>query len=163
MRVTRAAGAEPESMSRGARGVGALVAVLHASGALAAWTVNGRGECVQAWTPASLGRGPAAVLNAPLVPVRTAAGGVQEALDDRTPGGVHRKVILVPALAGLGGAMGLVEAGVWLASGLADTLTGGYFELAPDEATALSVSPRRPLSTDTHAGPRTDACGRPLG
>src|SRR5437762_969533 len=39
-----------------------VMVVLWASGALAAWVVNERGECVRAWTPASLVRGPAAVL-----------------------------------------------------------------------------------------------------
>jgi hypothetical protein len=40
--------------------------------------------------------------------------------------------------------MGLVDTGVWLFTGLADTLTGGYFAIAPELATHLSVEPITP-------------------
>src|SRR5881396_2101824 len=72
-----------------------LMVVLRASGALAAWVVNERGECVRAWTPASLVRGPAAMLNAPLLPLRSAVGGVLVARDDRSPG-MKGKILLPP-------------------------------------------------------------------
>ena len=120
-----------------------LMVVLRASGALAAWVVNERGECVRAWTPASLVRGPAAMLNAPLLPLRSAVGGVLVARDDRSPG-MKGKILLPPMLAVVGGAIGLVESAVWLGSGLTDTATGGYFEVAPEEATRLGVEPVRP-------------------
>src|SRR5213083_1306771 len=74
-----------------------LMVVLRASGALAAWVVNERGECVRAWTPASLVRGPAAMLNAPLLPLRSAVGGVLVARDDRSPG-MKGKILLPPML-----------------------------------------------------------------
>ena len=96
-----------------------------------------------AWTPASLLRGPTAIANAPLVPFRTAAGGTRVALDDPAEG-TKRKVLLVPLLAVAGGGMGLVDAGVWLVAGLADTVTGGYFGLAPEQATHFSVEPMTP-------------------
>ncbi len=89
-------------------------------------------------------RGPTAMLNAPLVPFRSAVGGARLALDDPVAE-TKRKVILVPALTAGGAIMGLVEAGVWLVGGLADTVTGGYFALAPEEATHLSVAPLTPL------------------
>src|SRR5438876_11186135 len=60
-----------------------VMVVLWASGALAAWVVNERGECVRAWTPASLVRGPAAVLNARPLPFGPWGGGA-------LPGGVGR-------------------------------------------------------------------------
>src|SRR5437899_12821018 len=112
--------------------VAALVLSVHSSGARAAWRVDERGECVREWTPASLARGPAAMLNAPLLPVRTAVGGVLVARGDPTPNpGLARKVILPPALAVVGGGMGLVESIIWLGTGLVDTVTGGWFEVAP--------------------------------
>jgi hypothetical protein len=125
------------------------------------WVVNERGDCVHEWTAASLGRGPAAMLNALAVPFRSAAGGVQIALDDPAKGGLKRKLLLTPTLATVGGAMGLVEAGLWLGTGLADTVTGGYFAIAPEEATELSISPIRPLFAPAGRRPAKDPCGRP--
>jgi hypothetical protein len=95
------------------------------------------------WTSASLLRGPTAIVNAPLVPFRSAVGGAHVALDDPVPG-TKRKIMLVPLLTLGGGAMGLVDAGVWLLGGLADTLTGGYFAIAPEPATHLSLEPMTP-------------------
>ncbi len=136
--------------------------VLRASGALAAWVVNERGECVREWTPASLARGPAVIVNAPLLPVRTAVGGVQVAREDKTPG-MKGKVLLPPMLAIAGGGMGLAESLIWVGTGLVDTLTGGYFAVAPEEATELSVEPVRPAflaSTASPTGATADRCGR---
>ena len=139
--------------------------VLRASGALAAWVVNERGECVRVWTPASLVRGPAAMVNTPLLPLRSAVGGVLVARDDRSPG-MQGKILLPPTLAVVGGGIGLVESVIWLGTGLTDTATGGYFEMAPDEATRLGVEPVRP--TFIAAAPRPpresgDRCGRRTG
>ena len=117
-----------------------LVIVLVARAALAQST----GKADEAtWTSASLLRGPTAILNAPLVPVRTAVGGAHLALDDPVPS-TKRKIMLTPLLTLGGGAMGLIDAGVWLLSGLADTFTGGYFALAPEPATHLSLAPMTP-------------------
>ena len=138
--------------------------VLWASGALAAWVVNERGECVRAWTPASLVRGPAAVLNAPLLPFRSMVGGVL-AGEDRRPG-IQAKILLPPTLAVVGGAMGLVESVIWFGTGLTDTATGGYFEIAPDEATRFAVAPvRPPFGADARRPPREwfYPCGRLMG
>ena len=95
------------------------------------------------WTADALLRGPTAIVNTPLVPVRTAIGGAQLATDDPVAD-MKRKIMLTPLLTLGGGAMGLVDAGVWLGSGLADTLTGGYFAIAPELATHLSVEPITP-------------------
>jgi len=136
-----------------------LWSVLHAHAAGAGWVVNERGDCVSEWTAGSLLRGPAAMLNALLVPFRSAAGGVQLALDDPAKAGVKRKIFLTPTLAVVGGAMGLVESGVWLGTGLADTLTGGYFAIAPEPATELSIAPVRPMFAPDNRRP-SDPCGR---
>ncbi len=135
------------------------IVVLRASGALAAWVVNERGECVREWTPASLARGPAAIANAPLLPVRTAVGGVEVAREDKTPG-TKGKVLLPPILAIAGGGMGLAESLIWIGTGLADTVTGGYFAVAPEEATELSVQPVRPAFLASPGRPAVDRCGR---
>jgi hypothetical protein len=95
------------------------------------------------WTADALLRGPTAIVNAPLVPVRTAIGGAQLATNDPVAD-TTRKIMLTPLLTLGGAAMGLVDAGVWLMTGLADTLTGGYFALAPEQATHLSVEPITP-------------------
>jgi hypothetical protein len=137
-----------------------LWAVLQARSAVAEWVVNDRGDCVSEWTAASLLRGPTAMLNALPVPIRSAAGGVQVALDDPAQGGVKRKVLLTPTLATIGGAMGLIESGVWLGTGLVDTVTGGYFAIAPEPATELSVAPIRPMFAPGGGRPATDPCGR---
>jgi hypothetical protein len=124
---------------------------------LGAWVVNERGACVRSWTPASLARGPAAMLNAPLLPFRSAAGGVVLARDDRSPG-VRGKILLPPMLAVAGGAMGLVESGIWLGAGLVDTATGGYFEVAPEEATHLDIRPITPAFVADARRPVTSRC-----
>ena len=144
-------------------GVLALLLAMRVGAASAAWVVNDRNECVRTWTPASLARGPAAMLKAPLLPFRSAAGGLLAARDDRSPG-LRSKVLLAPLLTLGGGAMGLVESGIWLGTGLADTATGGYFEVAPEEATELSLAPERPSFGSDSAGVRREAakdrCGR---
>src|SRR5690242_9455935 len=95
-----------------------LVVVLLAARASLAHATAGR----PSWTASSMLRGPTAIVNAPLAPVRTAIGGAHVAIDDPVPG-VKRKIMLAPLLTLGGGAMGLVDAGVWLVTGLADTLT----------------------------------------
>jgi hypothetical protein len=138
----------------------ALLVLLGASGARADWVLNENGECVRRWSPASLGRGPAAIVNAPLLPFRTGVGGVMLASTDRTPNpGWVRRISLPPLLAVAGGGMGLVEAVIWLGTGLADTVTGGYFEVAPDEATRLAIAPLAPAFSDTRPAPAA-RCGR---
>jgi hypothetical protein len=110
---------------------------------LAACATRAYSEDRPPWTADALLRGPTAIANAPLVPVRTAVGGAQLATNDPVAD-TTRKIMLTPLLTLAGGAMGFVETGVWLMAGLADTLTGGYFAIAPEQATHLSVDPITP-------------------
>jgi hypothetical protein len=146
-------------MPRPARRFLILFALLSVRPVAAAWVVDPQGACVEEWRSGDLLRGPTAIANAPLVPFRSAVGGWQLAREDQQ-GGIQRKLML-PAMLTLGGAvMGTAEAVIWLGTGLADTLTGGVFTIAPDEATTLSASARRPsLIADTRP-PTTDKCGR---
>ena len=76
------------------------------------------------------------------------------------------KILLPPTLAVVGGGIGLVESVVWLGTGLTDTATGGYFEMAPDEATCLGVEPVRPTFIAAALRPPResgDRCGRRTG
>jgi len=139
----------------------ALSAVLAAPrSAPTAWVVNEQGQCVDEWSPQSMARGPAAIVNAPLVPFRSAAGGVLEATDKGGSGFMQRAV--VPTMLGVVGlGMGVVESVIWVMTGVADTLTGGYFGISSEEATQLSVAPIRPYFSD-RPPPETDRCGRSL-
>ncbi|HLK13031.1 MAG TPA: hypothetical protein VKW76_16770 [Candidatus Binatia bacterium] len=134
-------------------GAAALVAVL-AAPAGAAWVVDGAGRCVREWTPASMGRGPTAMLEAPTAPFRTAAGVFTEMTPSPGAWGAP--------LAGLAFVGGLVDTVAWLGTGLADTLTGGYWEIAPREATALGLAPLRPPFARAPQTPPQDPCGRRL-
>jgi hypothetical protein len=109
-----------------------------------------------AWTSSDLARGPIAILNAPLVPFRSAAGGVQAALGD-TQAGLQRRIMLPPTLGLAGGAMGLVEGVIWLGTGLADTLTGGALAISTEEATHLSAAPLAPMFLPNARQPRAAA------
>ena len=107
-----------------------------------------------------MARGPAAIVNAPLVPFRSAAGGVLEATEKGGSGFMQRAV--VPTMLGVVGlGMGVVESVIWVMTGVADTLTGGYFGISSEEATQLSVAPIRPYFSD-RPPPETDRCGRSL-
>jgi hypothetical protein len=57
----------------------AAVFVLRAVIAHGAWTVDAGGACVETWAPSDLLRGPIAIVNTPLLPVRTLAGGAEYA------------------------------------------------------------------------------------
>jgi hypothetical protein len=135
-------------------GAAALVVGLVAR-AGAAWVVDGAGRCVREWTAASMGRGPTAMLEAPTAPFRTAAGVFTEMTPSPGAWGVP--------LCGLAFVGGLVDTVAWLGTGLADTLTGGYWEIAPREATVLGVTPLEPpFARRSPAAPPRDPCGRPL-
>jgi len=134
----------------------AAIALLAASTARAA-TAD---ECNPEWTAASLARGPVAIANAPLVPFRSAAGGIQ-LVAAGTESTVHGQIIMSPVVAVGGVVTGLAEMVIWMGTGLADTLTGGYFRLAPEEATHFSVSPMVPAFAPESKRPKvTDPCRR---
>lgn len=130
--------------------------------ARAAWVVDAGGACIERWQSEDLLRGPTAIVNAPLLPLRTLAGGAEYAwnTEEWWP---YQIAILGPAATLFAGAAGAVEATWWVLTGLADTLTGGAFALAPDGATELSLAPKIPaMLADAHPTPATDPCGRPL-
>lgn len=137
--------------------------LLQACIAHAAWTVDASGACVEQWAPSDLLRGPTAIVNTPLLPVRTLAGGAEYAWNTAEwwPWQIG---ILGPAVTLFCGAWGVVEGTWWITTGLADTLTGGYFAIAPERATQLSIQPDIPLViTDAAPAPTAteDRCGRP--
>jgi hypothetical protein len=117
---------------------------------------------VQKWAPSDLARGPAAIINAPLLPVRTLIGGAQYAWNNQQWWWSH-VFLLGPAATGASGALGAFEGVWWVCTGAADLLTGGYFELAPKEAVQLSVQPELSSAmTGPRPAPTEDPCGRPL-
>jgi hypothetical protein len=150
------------------RGVLVVVAlaILAADGAheraSAEWVVDSRGRCVEQWSPASMLRGPTAMLMAPTAPFRSGAGVFAY---ETTEGKVG---FWGPPLAVLAGAVGVIDTGVWLGTGLADTVTGGYFAIAPYRATQLSLDPLIPpfVPESQHRAieaKRPDPCGRVAG
>lgn len=135
-----------------------VLAVAFPRHAAATWTPDGRGACAYHLDGASLLRGPTAILNAPLVPFRAVAGGVTYAREHQTnrmPG----IVLLPPTLVVTAGAMGVAQMLIWVGTGLFDTVTAGYFEAAPPEATRLAVDPLPPLFSDTPRAAGTNPCG----
>ena len=129
-----------------------------------AWTVDAAGACVRQWSSDDLLRGPTAITSGMLLPARTLAAGADYAWH-KTEWWPGQIAILGPAATAFCGVMGIVEGGWWATTGLADTLTGGYFELAPEPATTRSTQPTLPLvMMDPHSipTPTEDHCGRPL-
>jgi len=107
-------------------------------------------------------RGPSAIGNAVLAPFRSSSGAVRWAVNDSTARSTLGRIVRVPALGGISFVFGFIDTAQWLATGLADTLTGGYFEFAPDEAAHLSVAPLQPFFVP---GPRPERppCGARAG
>jgi hypothetical protein len=130
---------------------------------LAAGRALAADDCDEGWTAASLLRGPTAIVNAPLVPFRSAAGGFKLAAEG-TEHTVRGNIIMTPVVAVGSLATGFVEMGIWLGTGLLDTVTGGVFRLAPEEATQLSAAPMAPAFTPDSKRPRevasADRCRR---
>ena len=131
--------------------------------ASAAWVVDAKGRCVPQWSPDSLVRGPTAMLMAPTAPFRNAAGVF--AYGPPPEPSSKGFDFWEPVVAVLSGTAGVIDTGVWLGTGLADTLTGGYFAIAPYRATQLSLDPLIPpfvSEAQQHAieAKRPDPCGR---
>ncbi len=144
--------------------VGLLVIVLcvQADVALGArWVVNQYGNCVEEWTPSSIARGPLAMVNSLTFPARQLVGGGKIAVEEPSRS-TAAKVLLAPTLALLGLGTGTVEL-VWVMSqGMADFLTGGAFDLVPEESAELSLTPMTPRFLEApKPKPSTDPCGRP--
>jgi len=132
--------------------------------ASAEWVVDARGRCVERWSPGSLLRGPTAMLMAPTAPFRHAAGVFT--YEPPNPGsGKQGFDPWAPVTAVLAGSAGILDSGVWLGTGLADTVTGGYFAIAPYRATQVSLDPLIPLlmseqQRNAIEAKRPDPCGR---
>jgi hypothetical protein len=129
--------------------------------ASAEWVVDAKGECVEQWSPASMLRGPTAMLMSPTAPFRSGAG-VFAYQGSTTQRGFE---FWGPVTAVLSGAVGVIDTCVWLGAGLADTVTGGYFRIAPYRATQLSLDPLiPPFVPDAQQraieAKRPDPCGR---
>ena len=107
-------------------------------------------------------RGPAAIVNAPLQPLRTTAGGAQYAWHKKEWGWWY-KAVLGTAVTAVAGAAGAVEGLWWVGTGAADTVTGGYFGISPERATQFDMQPE--LSTVVSGKPpeqTEDPCGRAI-
>ena len=130
-----------------------LLALSAPGTALAAWVLDEAGTCVGVWSAASLVQGPTAIASGTVLPVRCGIGGLTIVPDDLGTWGPLAKAggILIS------GAFGALEGVTWIGRGLADTVTGGYFDLSPERATKWSWSPTLPFPR-----PLVDRCGRPI-
>jgi hypothetical protein len=143
---------------------GLLVAVLLLSAEVAVaarWAVDAHGNCVHEWTPSSIARGPLAMANGLTFPGRQLVGGGQAAQGEpsRSTG---ERILLVPMLALLGFGSGSIEGLFVMSVGMTDFLTGGAFDLVPDESADVSLAPMTPtFLAGLKQTPTTDPCGRP--
>lgn len=137
-----------------------LAAVIHSFPAssitLAKWIVNEHDECVRVWTPASMVRGPGAMLTAPTLPMRCAIGGLGDAVQEQNSGIASTALIGVLMLL-----VGTVEGITAAVLGIVDTATAGYFEVTPDYWAIPSWRPAWCLS-DKSSSAMIDRCGRTL-
>lgn len=147
-------------------GLAAILLLSVAPGARAEWVVDDKGECVERWSGESMLRGPTAMLMAPTAPFRTAAGVF--AYQSPSADGWHAPRAFWfwgPVTSLLSFCAGFIDTVGWLGTGLADTLTGGAFAIAPDKATQLTLDAMiPPFMSDSQRqaieAKRPDACGR---
>jgi hypothetical protein len=106
------------------------LACLLATPALAGseWKRNDAGGCVRVWNASELARGPIAMTNGLILPVRELVGGFK---------GGAAGIALSPISA----VAGVFEGTGWIVSGLLDTLTGGAFAISPDGMARLRFEP----------------------
>jgi hypothetical protein len=144
-----------------------LLICMFASSALAEWVVNDKGECVRVWTPEAILQGPTAIINGPFLPIRSATAAVIVPIDVgckdfgdclEMTGATTLFIITWPI-------MGTIEGMTWVVTGIADTLTGGYFDISPEDATKFSLAPL-PQVPDARRHEREwrheDRCGRTI-
>jgi len=150
--------------ARAILGLGLLLAVgTTRTVAASTWQVDSYGNCSRVWEPGDMARGPKAMINSPMEPFRTLTGALLMWPEFWKTAAFPSGLITVPALTLFSFTMGVVELPIWMLGGLADTLTGGYFEVAPDRATELSIDPIRPLFLPVSPEVKTtDRCGRPI-
>jgi hypothetical protein len=138
--------------------VGAAL-IAQASVALCVWTVNADGSCVQEWGAPDMLRGPTAILNGLLLPFWTTVGGAEYAWN-KTEWRWWRTLVLGSAATGMSTVAGGFEGLWWVGTGAADTLTGGFFHLAPEPATKTSVQPVLSTVISDKPPAAEDHCGR---
>ena len=138
--------------------VGATL-IARASVALCVWTVNADGSCVQEWGAADMLRGPTAIVTALQRPFWTAAGGAVYAWNNTEWRWWYTLLLGLPVTAISAGA-GVFEGVWWVGPGAADTLTGGFFHLAPEPATKTSVQPVLSTVISDKPPAAEDHCGR---
>ena len=141
-----------------------LVFLLLSMPARGAWVVDSAGGCVEQWAASDMVRGPKAIVNGPILPFRQMVGGAEYAWNTQEwwPWQI---AVMGPAVTLFSGAAGLLEGTWWIITGAADTVTGGYFQAAPEPATDLSIQPEvSGMIADAKPtpAPTTDRCGRPL-
>jgi len=121
-----------------------LVGFLISSPAVAEWVVNDQGQCVNVWTPESLLRGPKAMLDAPLVPIRFFLGGaVEAAACPDAKCGTLKKGFLGAAGIMIGTVFGTFHGLADAVGGLTDLLSGGTLEWTADDPTRFTLHPIR--------------------
>ncbi len=101
--------------------------------------VDESGQCVNSWTIADLARGPVAIVNAPLLPPRSAAGGVWLVWTESADGRAWKVVLYGIPIGLVSGTLGILEGLIWAVGGVADTVTAGYFEIGTDDATQFTL------------------------
>ena len=100
------------------------------------------------------------MVNALTLPARQLVGGGQAAYREpsRSTG---ERILLVPTLSLLGFGTGATECLVVMSQGVTDFLTGGAFDLVPDESADVSLAPMTPPFLEAiKQTPTTDPCGR---
>jgi hypothetical protein len=142
--------------------IGALQAPTNVRGA---WVVDEQDRCVNEWRASDLLRGPIAITNSPFLPLRSVAGGLLFVLDETRDGKIWKVPLYGTTSALVCGTFGLLESAEWVCTGFADTVTGGYFELAPDDAINVSLFPVPPPFIPDARRPAwswgwEDRCGR---
>lgn len=124
------------------RGLLAAAALVAAAPAAGEWKVDAQGACVREWTPRDLLRGPTAMLDAPLVPIRFIEGAVVDAADCSPEAcGPTARTLLGTSGVLLGAGFGTLWAFVDLVLGFLETFSGGAVELSEPDPTRLSLRP----------------------
>ena len=142
----------------------AVALAMSADVARGAWSVDAAGGCVEQWAASDMLNGPTAILNGPILPFRQMAGGAEYAWNT-TEWWPWQIAVMGPGVTLFSGAAGLLEGTWWVVTGVADTVTGGYFGASPEAATELSIQPQVSTMIADAAptpAPTEDRCGRPL-
>jgi len=145
--------------------IGGLFFFLCTTAIAGEWVVDENGRCVEKWSPSSLERGPVAVGDAPLVPMRVAAGAGPELRQPGRPGFTGDSFFFRALYVPLNLVTGVQAALSQASFGVMDVATGGYFGFADDDPKSFTVKPEPlgvlgPLGVPRLAPHPIDACGR---